>query len=239
MEKQKFKHLISLGATCLPRIIATRQGFKPTIEQGELAMPFDLAGHRYEGVCDILEAGFEDYCNPDYFKMGKDAFDLPIVSHTKYDMWFAHEIHGSRQKFFTDNNYAMLCALYKRRIENFYKCIDDGDILFLTHHREYPQRLNQVLKAAFPELNYKIVALTTFAPSQFAVDDFYPVESYEAEVDYHCISFPTDEYEWLWWQAEHYESEMGMKFEDRIGDILSKYVDRVNPRGTAHTESQD
>lgn len=239
MKQQEFKHIVSLGATCLPRILPTRLGFKPTAEQGELHLPFDLAGHRYEGVCDIIESGFEDYCNPDYLVMDKDEFDLPIVRHTKYDMWFAHEIHGEKQQFFIENNYAMLMALYKRRINNFYQYIEDGDILFFTHHREYPRRLNQVIKKAFPDLNYKIVALTTFPPGKFTVEDFYPVDGYEDEVDYHCIAFPTDKYEWLWWQPEHYDSELGVRFENRIADILSKYVARINPLGTEHVESQD
>lgn len=234
MTQQKYKHIVSLGATCLPRIVATRQGFRPTLDQGELTLPFDLAGHMYEGVCDIIEAGFEDYCNPDFFKMDKDFLDLPIVKHLKYDMWFAHEIHGAKQKFFIDNNYKMLSALYQRRINNFYQYIEEGDVLFVTHHREYPKRLNQVLKKAFPDLNYKLIAFTTFIPSQFSVDDFYPVESYEEEVDYHCIPFPTDEYEWDWWKPECYESEAGIMFENRIGSILAKYVDRINPVGTEH-----
>lgn len=249
--KQEFKHIVSLGSTCLPRILPTRQGFKLTEEQGELALPFDLAGHMYDAVCEIIESGFEDYCNSSFYEMDEDSYGLPIVRHTKYDMWFAHEIHGSKQKFFTDNDYAMLTALYKRKINNFYKYVEDGDILFFTHnhylesgdilfdsnYHGYPGRLNQILRSAFPALNYKILALSTFAPSKFSSDKFYPVEKYDDEIEFHCIPFPADDY--LWWQPEHYENDLGVQFENRIGDILSKYVERINPPGTIHVECQD
>lgn len=234
MKRQNFKHIISLGANSIPRIILTRQGFKPTLEQGELSLPFDLAVHQYEGVCEILKSGFKDYCNPDYFVWGEDDYGQPIVKHTKYDMWFAHEIHGGSQKFFTDNNYAELIARYKRRINHFHHYINDDDILFVALHNEYPQRLNQIIKKAFPALNYKIVALNLFSPDKFTVEDFYPAGQYDAEIDYHCLPFPDADYQWTWWQAESYESEQGKKFENRIGDILSTYVDRINPVGTEH-----
>jgi len=236
MKRKNFKHIISLGGNCLPHLVATRQGFRATPEQGELILPFDLAKHMYEAVCDIIESSFNDYCNPDFFEMSEDLFGLPIVKHTKYNMQFVHEIRGAKQKFFIDNNYAMLTALYKRRINNFYQYIKEGDILFVTHYREYPQRLNQVIKNTFPTLNYKIVALTTFIPSEFTVENFYPVENYADEIDYHCIPFPTDEYDWDWWKPESYESKIGIMFENRIGDILSKYVCRVNPLGASHQQ---
>lgn len=234
MERQNYKRIISLGANSIPRIVSTRQGFKPTLDQGELSLPFDLAVHKYQGICDILESNFEDYCNPDFFKNGVDTYGQPMLRHTKYDMWFAHEIHGAKQQFFTENNYVELIARYQRRINNFRQYIDEGDVLFLALHNEYPHRLNQVIKKAFPTLNYKLVTLNIFIPSEFSVEDFYSKAGYDKEVDYHCLPFPTDDYQWTWWQLESAESEEGRRFENRIGEILSKHMVRTSPIGTSH-----
>ena len=55
---------------------------------------------------------------------------------------------------------------------------------------------------------------------------FYPVEVYEEEIDYYTLLFPSDDY--AWWEPQYFTSDAGVKFENRIGDIISKYVDKLN-----------
>ncbi len=224
MRQQNYNHIISLGSSCLPRTILTRQGYKQTKAQGELTLPFDLAIHRYDKLCEIIESGFEDYCNPNFLTVTYDDY----IENTKYNVRFNHESMYGKNKVYTANNFAKFIERYEARIANFYSYIGDDNILFVCEYKTYPSRLNQVIKSVFPKLTYTIVMLNTFFEKKALMSYFYPFETYEEEIDYYPLPFPADDY--AWWEPEHFTSDFGVKFENRIGNIISKYVDWLNPQ---------
>ncbi|MDZ8188156.1 MAG: DUF1796 family putative cysteine peptidase [Nostoc sp. ChiSLP02] len=224
MRQVNYNHIISLGYSCLPRTILTRQGYKQTKAQGELTLPFDLSLHHYDGLCEIIKSSFKDYCNSDFLIVTEDNY----IEHTKYNVRFRHESIDGKHELYAANNFAKLIELYRARIANFYRYIADDNILFVCEHNTYPSRLNQVIKCVFPQLTYKIVTLNTFFPGQIVMSDFYPVEIYQKEIDYYPLPFPSDNY--VWWEPQSFTSDSGIKFENRIGDIISKYVDKINPQ---------
>ena len=225
MRQQSYNHIVSLGRDCLPRTVPTRQGYKLTKAQGELTLPFDLALHDYDGLCQIIESNFKDYCKPDFLGVTEDG----CIENTKYNVRFNHESLYGRHDIYRANKFEKLIEKYEARIANFYRYVADDNIIFICEYQIYPGRLNQVIKSVFPNLTYKIVTLNTFFPKEFSMSYFYPVEVYEQEIDYYSLPFPSDDY--AWWEPQHFTSDAGVKFENRIGDIISKYVNRVNSQG--------
>lgn len=228
MQTTQYNHLVSLGSGCLPRTVPTRQGYIRTKAQGELTVPFDLALHRYEGVCRIIATDFHDYCNPEAFTIVRDdQFDVDFIEHKDLHVRFVHEsVHGNLE-IYAAAGFAKLIARYQRRIENFRRCLEDNDILFIAEYETYPIELNQALKTAFPDLRYKLLALNLFPPRRFATRHFYPVAEYAPEIDYYPMPFPADDYRW--WEPDSFMSPEGVRLENRIGSILSRYVERMNP----------
>ncbi|NQE36002.1 DUF1796 family putative cysteine peptidase [Microcoleus asticus] len=223
MRQLNYNHIISLGYSCLPRTILTRQGYKQTKTQGELTLPFDLSIHSYYGLCNIIKSKFKDYCNPDFLILTQDKY----IENTKYNVMFNHESMNGNYEIYSANIFAKFIERYEARITNFYRYIADDNILFVCQYKEYPSRLNWVIKSVFPQLTYKIVALNTFFPRETLISYFDPVEVYHKEIDYYALPFPSDNY--AWWEPQHFSSDLGKKFENSIGHIISKYVERLYP----------
>ena len=121
MRQQNYNHIISLGYSCFPRTILTRQGYKQSKAQGELTLPFDLAIHGcYDKLCEIIDSGFEDYCNPDFLTVTHDGY----IENTKYNVRFNHESMYGRSQLYAANNFAKLIERYEARISNFYSYIN-------------------------------------------------------------------------------------------------------------------
>ncbi|MEH2184076.1 DUF1796 family putative cysteine peptidase [Nostoc sp.] len=226
MKQLNYNHIISLGYDCFPRIILTRHGYKRTKGQGELTLPFDLAVHKnYYGLCAIIESSFKNYCNLDFLRVTQDDY---IIENTQYNVRFYRESIDGKYEVYASNNFAKFIERYEARIANFYRYIADDNILFVYRCKQYPSVLNRVIKSVFPQLTYKIVAFNTFFPRDAVMSDIYIDEACHKEIDYYALPFPYNNY--VWWELEHYTSELGVRFENRIADIISKYVDRLDPQ---------
>ena len=227
MQTTQYNHLVSLGSGCLPRTVPTRQGYKHTKAQGEMTLPFDLALHRYEGLLRIITSNFNDYCNPTAFTIVRDQqLGVDFIEHEGYQVRFVHESLDGNLEIYAAARFGKLITRYQRRIENFRRCLEDNDILFIAEYETYPIDLNQAIKTAFPDLRYRLLALNIFRPRRSATRHFYPVSEYAPEIDYYPMPYPSDDYRW--WEPSFFTSQDGVRFENRIGSILSQYVKRID-----------
>ncbi|MCG5058932.1 MAG: hypothetical protein KA714_13315 [Limnoraphis sp. WC205] len=233
MKLEKYNHIISLGMGCLPRTVLTRQGYKRTKAQGELTLPFDLALHSYDGLCEIIKSGFKDYCNPAFLRITQDESDY-YIDHVKYHVRFNHESIDNRHRIYAANNYKKLVERYQARITNFYHYIENNNILFVCNYHLYPKQLNQIIKSVFPELTYKIIALNLFHPKHSSKFNCSSIQEDEEEIDYYPMPFPSDNYNW--WEAKYFNTGVGIEFENRIGTIISKYVEQINSKNLDNWE---
>lgn len=105
LDNSKFK-IISLGFNCLPRIITTYAGFKPSKKHGELTGVFDLAVHDdLEKTISLLKNDFEDYFDGLEWDKFRDYWGNPTVS-----ALYIHDKSLNREEFI---------QRYEQRILNF------------------------------------------------------------------------------------------------------------------------
>lgn len=168
-----FNHIISLGLDCAPRIFLTKHGFKKTKKQGELTSPFDLAIHKVQSIIDLLKNKFQDYYNPKYLYIDDSSLHSKIVN-SKYDAEFVHEsdyLNDNKEYNFnthqfiqqninySENDYEKLADRYKKRVQNFYKNVNDNNIIFtlFVYSIDNVFKLNDVIHDTFPTLSYILV----------------------------------------------------------------------------------
>ncbi|MDD2781550.1 DUF1796 family putative cysteine peptidase [Sulfuricurvum sp.] len=217
---KRFKHIVSLGNNCIPRTIPTRKGFKKTKNEGELTLPFDLSVTPYMAVCELIETDFRDFLNVDYLAVNEHN----KIVHTKYHIVFNHESDPNEIARYVADNFALLKEKYEKRVVNFYQYLKDSDILFICTYARvvYPIELCSILRRKFPELNFKLLSLFFFEPEAYQIEYFYPQKLSSDFIDHHAIPYPYKGYEW--YKPEHFESEAGKSFEEKIAQILSAYI---------------
>lgn len=157
----KFNHIISLGSDCLPRLTLTKYLIKKSKKEGELSCPFDLSVTNVNDLIKLLENNFKDFMNSEYFYMKK--FDnIEVISHKIYtNTHFNHESPFMTNENFIENDYQKLKERYNERIKNFYKYINDDNILFVYNVRDNIN-INDLLNClsnTFPNLSYKLCVI--------------------------------------------------------------------------------
>jgi hypothetical protein len=120
--------VISLGADCFPRTIATHWGLKPSARLGERSHPFDLAVYTLSAVAKFIESDFLDYLSLPNLMISETGVTVRDV---KYGIHFNHEVG----EIFIKDNYSQLITTYRRRIDNFYADMqDERKKLFFCHN---------------------------------------------------------------------------------------------------------
>ena len=118
---QEYK-IVSLGNNCFPRRILTESGIKPSKEEGECYLPFDLAVNPIESVIQLLNNNFNDYFDDLYFDE-----NIYLLKNSKYNIVYNHDKdcgYDDKQK---------LVTRYKNRINNFRNLIaKDTNFLYFV-----------------------------------------------------------------------------------------------------------
>lgn len=151
---QKYKHIISLGKLCLPRMIIDK--FRPKFP---IRMPFDGSYHQYDFMCEMLETNFKDYL--------KDCF-LQKLSETK-------SIWSKKKAYWNHESTEDLSALEKNcadRIAQFNQTLSSGDsIMFLywdddKEHSKKIEKVAKIIKNRWPDLKYHVTHYNSMAPEE-------------------------------------------------------------------------
>lgn len=110
-----FKAFISLGWACVTAASMEKYGLR------DGSYPFDWVWSQFYGVLHFLENDFEDFLLRDHLSVdGEHFYDR------KWGIDFIHD--GSIAK---SEDYAAVCAKYRRRIDRFRKTTKDGNICFI------------------------------------------------------------------------------------------------------------
>ncbi len=199
----------------MSRTLPTRAGLKKNKLEGELTLPFDLAIHRYDAVCDLIRSDFDDYTNPKYLEL-----DNGVIRHKKYFVRYTHE----KSQKFSDDNFKYLVEKYDLRVENFKKYISENNVLFVSTFPLYPLELFEVIKNKYPKLNFKIV---NFDTRPFLSDtEIYRSQAfieYNPQIIYIRSPVPSEDY--IWWKEECYNSRQGKDFESYINYHIKSVVE--------------
>lgn len=215
MKKVKYNHIISLGKDCMSRSIPTRYLLKKKKKEGELTLPFDLAIHRYDAVCDLINNEFYNYVNSECLEI-----ENGIIQHKEYFIRYTHE----RDSIFFENNFYYLTKKYEERVANFYNYIKDDRILFISTFPVYPIELYSILKIKFPGLNFKLL---NFDIRPFSKEtNLYRREALGKHIDellYVRAPVASDEY--VWWKENDYSSNVGVDFERYFSYWVERTLD--------------
>jgi len=202
----KYNHIVSLGKDCMSRTIPTKFFLKKNKNDGELSLPFDLAIHRYDAVCEIIENEFLDYTNSKYFQIGTDG----SIEHSKYFARYTHE----RESIFYEENFKHLIEKYFKRIANFNSYIQDDCILFIATFPVYPIELFNVIKSTYPSLRFKLL---NFDTREFSASNNYRVDGLGLKnKDLLYVRAPIPHSNYIWWKKEDYDTPEGKEFESYI-----------------------
>lgn len=157
----------SLGMDCFSRTVCTRWGFKPSAAMGERSHPFDLAVHPLRSVVKLLETDFSGYLDP---KLLKVHAPTQAARHTELAVAFNHE----KGRAFITDDFALLIAKYRQRIENFAADASlPGHKIFICHQDKLTppmvanfRRLQQVIRERFPQGSNQLICLLTPHPGE-------------------------------------------------------------------------
>ncbi len=213
--KIEYNNIVSLGKDCMSRTIPTRFLLKKKKEDGELTLPFDLAIHRYDAVCQLIESDFQGYTNPSNLMV-----ENGVIIHKKYFVRYTHE----KSKLFFDNNFKLLIDKYKNRVENFHKYINNNNVLFVSTFPLYPIELRNVIKNKFPNLAFKIINFDVRPFNE--TENIYRSDAYKLnEEDIIYIRAPVPHKDYIWWKEEHNISTRGYEFESYLAYWIKKTLD--------------
>jgi len=171
---------ISLGWNCYPAGWGVRTKARKTKAQGYTTCPFDECITNYMGVVQCIEEEFEHFTDLKYIELlpalvsaGRIRKGDMLVYNTRYNMVFNHESPGHANlhitqrwsggiNHYTDNNFALFCERYNRRINNFKTYIDNNNVNFIVHRlRSNMVELCSVLNEVYPNLAYTITHVPT------------------------------------------------------------------------------
>ncbi len=205
--------IISLGTDCLPRTVATRWGVKYPKAMGERTHPFDLSVHPYQAVCALLDTEFAGYTDPNHLQVRSNS-TVSVIVNKKYNVYFNHE----QDKSFQENDYALLIARYRKRIQDFYDDIGSTPPLFVINLSSnlVPHGLLEVLERKFSHTPFRLLALNT---SKTAYDS----ESTGSDrLVLRHVPFPYDGY--VWHNAVHFSTDQGRDFELKVIAAMREIV---------------
>ena len=205
LKKKKYV-IIPLGYNCLPRTVLTRHGLKPRKWQGELSYPFDLAYFFVPEITKYLQNDFADFFdNWELYKEENHSFWIK----PPFQIKFFHEKNLSKDT---------LIKKYKKRIENFYKQMQDPLPILFVQTLIHEQNIEEVFK--------ELKRLRGDRPFKYIVVDTLDVvkDNKNQEIDILKMPYPSKNYEENWWQKEHYKSEAGKNFEQEFCNFCKKGI---------------
>ena len=176
--------IVCLGYDCCMRTILTKLKYKPSKNEGELTMPFDLTIHPYPSVCEYLKTDFNEYFKDITWKTHYCDIRKKDVKNMINDkgVFFVHESHFQNQEQtpefesdawsakqsdvdFHNNNMVLLKQRYFQRMANFYDVVGNSkEVLFVlsTQVDIDVTIINNIIKEKFPKLSFKIYCLRIY-----------------------------------------------------------------------------
>lgn len=194
--------VITLGTTCFARYIVTKAGIKPTKEEGELTMPFDLAVHLPEFIPQIIASNFKGYLKDiriDSNGIFEIFYKSSFLSKPKRLAWLNHDndLKGDKTK---------LIERYSKRIENFLLAINKNEPTIFVQACEYSYnhgKLIEVIQKIRGAKPYKLLFIDI--GSNLGINPYNNIETIEAD-------YPYSNY--IWHEDAHRNSSEGVVFEN-------------------------
>ena len=174
---------LSLGWNCGPAGYGVVNGIRKTKMEGYLTCPFDEMITNLPGIISCIDEDFKDFTNEKYLelilskkKVGGIELNEKLIHNTKYNFIFNHESPGHADLYqsqswsgginhYIDNNFHLFKNRYERRISNFRNYIKNGQsqekvVFILSRFNKNVDKLHDVLKRKYPNLNYEINTIT-------------------------------------------------------------------------------
>ena len=197
--------IISLGAFCLPRVILTKAGLKPSKINGELSLPFDLAEHNELFITEMIESSFKNYFdNLNYNHFHKVWCNGNFIAKYNHDDCFGVK----------DKN--LLINRYNKRISNFWQIVNnDLPILFIQAIEDDIQdvlHLYEVLKG-----------IRNGKPFELIILDISNIITIQSDM-FNILKIPYPSNEYIWWEPEYFQTEDGMNFERKIIEYCQSII---------------
>ena len=197
-------NIITLGTTCFSRYITTKAGLKPTREQGELTMPFDLAVHVADYIPQVISTNFKGYLE-DIRIDSSGIFEIfhkeSFFSKPKRVAWLNHDndLRGDKTK---------LIERYSRRIDNFLKFIKEDKPIIFVQTCEHPYNCKKLIKAIEGirgQMPYKILFIEIGC--NLGIKNNNNIHVFKT-------NFPYPNY--VWHEDAHRNTQEGVDFENLI-----------------------
>jgi len=195
---------VSLGFNCIPRWLLTRNNLKYSKAEGELSMPFDLAGHLAPEVTKFLKNKFKDYF--DNFIYDKDR-KIWIQGENRIQLLHDLDIE--------ENNRDFLVSRYSARIKNFWKVMKSNKpILFLQSLQleEDVDNLYDILKKIRKNKPFELVI--------FDLENLVNTKNKNINV----LKIPFPEKDYVWYEEKYFNSPQGIEFEKKMVDYCKKII---------------
>lgn len=196
-------NIVSLGGNCLPRTLLTRYLLKPRKADGELSCVFDLAIHfDVKAIIEYIETSFESYFDDFEFSEEKNYW---VKNKTR--QFYSHDADCGK------NEKEKLVERYKKRIENFYKYLNDPKPTLFVHAIKNPKMKDELYNC--------IKRIRSDKPFEFAVVNFGK-DMVNDNPNIHLLNskFPSENYDW--WVD--YDTKEGKVFEKNIAVFCENII---------------
>lgn len=214
MQKNDNYKIISLGSNCFPRRILTENGLKPSKEEGELSLPFDLCVTPIASLIEILQTNFEYY-----LKEFKYNNDLNAWFNKKYGIYYNHDTDCS----IDEKN--KLIERFSKRINNFRKVTNEAQYIYFTIASDC--KFNQTDINTLYNVLSEIKDKNSFT---LVIFDFFNSNLKQTEgIEIISIPHPYHNFTEAWWNDRYRYSEEGKLFEEAV---ITLYADIVNKKHT-------
>ncbi len=221
---QEYK-IVSLGNNCFPRRILTESGIKPSKEEGECSLPFDLAVNPIESVIQLLNNNFNDYFDDLYFDE-----NIYLWKNSKYNIVYNHDKdcgYDDKQK---------LVTRYKNRINNFRNLIaKDTNFLYFvissidTINQRLIDKLYKTLEIICNRNKFKLVILDFFSSNIKEHDNIKIISTKQ----------PYKDFAKSWWNDKYRYTKDAKNFEqivvDKFKDVISENYNLIKYKGIDDT----
>lgn len=207
MAKNNTYKIISLGFNCFPRRILTNWGLKPSKQEGELTLPFDLCVTPTKSICEILNNNFADY-----FKNLEFNKTDSIWYNSKYEIYYYHD--------FDCDEKSKLINRFANRIDNFKKVINDDRFTYFIHCVSEETTTKEIndLYITLSNLciieNFKLIILNVFN-KQLSLPNYIEVIN---------IQHPYKNFHAQWWPRTFRKSDEGIEFETKVIENIKSII---------------
>lgn len=208
--------VITLGTTCFARYIVTKAGIKPTKEEGELTMPFDLAVHLPDFIPQIIASNFKGYLKDiriDSNGIFEFFYKSNVLSKPKRLAWLNHDIDLKGDK-------TKLIQRYSKRIDNFIAAINKDKPTVFVQACEYSynhRKLIEVIHKIRGSKPHKILFIDI--GSNLGIVPYNNIETIE-------VNYPHSNY--IWYEDAYRHSPDGVLFENEIIRNIQRIYSNYN-----------